>query len=90
MEPVIIAVIVAAVLACPVLMCGPMLLRRFGLMKGAGSDMSCMGTMQSRPSTQDQQVKELRAKREEIDREITEIEARVAQGVQIDGELLRP
>lgn len=75
MEPVIIAVIVAAALACPVLMCGPMLLRRFGLMKGAGSDMSCIGMMQSRPSTQDQQVKELKAKREEIDREITEIEA---------------
>ena len=81
MEPLIIGVIVAAALACPVLMCGPMLLRRLGITKGESADMSCMGMMSARRPGQDQQLRDLTAKREEIDREIARMESATSTGV---------
>ena len=81
MEPLIIGVIVAAALACPVLMCGPMLIRRFGIIKGGSTDTSCMGMMSSRRPGQAQQLRDLTAKREEIEREIARIESATSAGV---------
>ena len=74
MEYVIIGVIVAAALACPVLMCGPMLLRRFGIIKGGSTNMSCMGMKHSASKAQPD-MRELVARRDAIDREIASVEA---------------
>lgn len=81
MEPLIIGVIVAAALACPVLMCGPMFLRRLGIIKAESTDMSCMGMMSDRRTGRDQQLRDLTAKREEIDAEIAGIESATSTGV---------
>ena len=76
MEYVIIGAVVAAALACPVLMCGPMLLRRLGILKGESADMSCMGTKPSVRTSQDH-TGALQARRAEIDSEIARLEAAI-------------
>lgn len=78
MEYVIIGVIVAAALACPVLMCGPMLLRRFGIIKGGDAGMSCMGMIPDGRKSQDQQLRDLIARRDEVDAEIARVEPRLS------------
>src|SRR5436190_1505111 len=72
MEYLIIGVVVAAALACPVFMCGPMILRRVGLMQAADNDMSCMGMM-SEPRPRD--LAQLVSRRNELDDEIASVEA---------------
>ena len=73
MEPLIIGVIVAAALACPVLMCGPMVLRRLGILtRGAVAD--CEAPMKRGASAD---LSELHQQRENVDREISELEASV-------------
>lgn len=81
MEYVIIGVIVAAALACPVLMYGPMLLRRFGIIKGGSADMSCMGMMPGERKSNDQELRKLIARREEVDAEIARIQSGPGGGV---------
>jgi len=87
MEYVIIGVIVAAALACPVLMCGPMLLRRFVVTKSRGSDMSCMGiTAPSR--TSHESVNDLKAQRAGIGAEIARRRFDVEGALLVAGEAL--
>ena len=74
MEYIIIGVVLAAALACPLLMCGPMLLRRFGIVRGGSADMSCMGMTHSASKSQPE-MRDLIARRDAIDREIASVEA---------------
>jgi hypothetical protein len=80
MEYVIIGAVVATALACPVLMCGPMLLRRFGIIKGGDAGMSCTGMMPGERTSQDQQRRDLIARRDEIDAEIARVESHLGGG----------
>lgn len=77
MEYVIIGVVLVAALACPVLMWGPMLLRRFGILKGGSAGMSCMGMMSTGTPSRRQQLRDLTAKRRAIDDEIARIKSAV-------------
>jgi hypothetical protein len=79
MEYIIVGVVVAAALACPVLMCGPMLLRRFGI-KGGSADMSCMGMMPGGRKPSDPQVRDLLARRNAIDAEIARVQSSAGEG----------
>ena len=71
MEYAIIGLIVAAALACPVLMCGPMILRRIGILKG-GAPADCMAPIEHSASAG---LSELRRQRAKIDQEIRELDA---------------
>ena len=75
MEYVIVGLIVAAALACPVVMCGPMLLRRFGIIKGGDAGMSCMGMTPAGGKSQNQQLPDLISRRDAIDAEIAQVES---------------
>ena len=75
MEYVIVGLIVAAALACPVVMCGPMLLRRFGIIKGGDAGMSCMGMTPAAGKSQKQQLPDLISRRDAIDAEIAQVES---------------